>query len=87
MWKNPNSSPIGSPQDYGVTSTKDETSNVKITGAQSNYVDNLSSCQLKKITSAHHSDLASLLTCVGLDKYIRKFFYYFKKKVLLKKFF
>lgn len=40
----------------------------------SNYLDNTSNLQLGKITSQRHTDLASMLTRVGLDKYIRKNF-------------
>lgn len=48
----------------------------------SNYLENTSNLQLTKITSSHrHTDLASMLTSVGLDKYIRRFtsflFFYF----------
>ncbi|XP_011506262.1 PREDICTED: protein bicaudal C [Ceratosolen solmsi marchali] len=72
LWKD-TPTPTALTQDYGVTSTKDETTNAKITGVTSNYIDNTSNYLLKKITSQHHTDLASMLTSVGLEKYVRLF--------------
>ncbi len=74
LWKDSTTpTNLTSTQDFGVTSTKDDSSNAKVTGMTSNYLDNMPNFQLKKVTSQTYTDLASMLTSVGLEKYIRLF--------------
>jgi len=65
LWKESN-------PDYDVSSSRDEKSN-RARGMASNYIEHASSFKLKNLVYAHHSNLQSLLTSAGLEKYIRLF--------------
>ncbi|XP_015596865.1 protein bicaudal C isoform X1 [Cephus cinctus] len=70
LWEEPKTPVFGTTMDFGIGADKDQTPQV---GISSNYLDHTPTSQINKITSQHYTDLASMLTNVGLEKYIRLF--------------
>lgn len=57
------------PMDFKVDSAQDK----GMLGMTSSYVDHTPGSRLEKVIAGQHTDIASMLTSVGLEKYIRKF--------------
>ncbi|XP_076232969.1 protein bicaudal C isoform X2 [Calliopsis andreniformis] len=70
LWKDPTTPVFTREIDFGIGSGKDRVGQI---GISSNYMEHTSPAHLNKITSHRYSDLSSLLTSVGLEKYIRLF--------------
>ncbi|CAK9812949.1 Protein bicaudal C homolog 1-B [Anthophora quadrimaculata] len=70
LWKEPTTPVFNREIDFGIGSGKDRVGQV---GISSNYMEHTPTSHLKKITSHRYDDLTSMLTSVGLDKYIRLF--------------
>ncbi|KAL6439545.1 hypothetical protein ACFW04_003979 [Cataglyphis niger] len=68
LWKEPTTPVFNTEMDFGnIISSKDRGQ----IGMASNYIDHTPTSHLNKITSSHRfSDLASMLTSIGLEKYI-----------------
>ncbi|XP_070520404.1 protein bicaudal C isoform X6 [Cardiocondyla obscurior] len=71
LWKEP-TTPVVTTVDFNsIISSKDRVGQI---GMASNYMDHTPTSHLKKITSSHRfDDLSSMLTSIGLEKYIRLF--------------
>ncbi|XP_050462140.1 protein bicaudal C isoform X2 [Cataglyphis hispanica] len=69
LWKEPTTPVFNTEMDFGnIISSKDRVGQI---GMASNYIDHTPTSHLNKITSSHRfSDLASMLTSIGLEKYI-----------------
>ncbi|XP_020287705.1 protein bicaudal C isoform X2 [Pseudomyrmex gracilis] len=74
LWKEiePTTPVFNTEMDFGsIISSKDRVGQI---GMASNYMDHTPTSHLNKITSSHRfNDLASMLTSIGLEKYIRLF--------------
>ncbi|XP_031775730.1 protein bicaudal C homolog 1-B isoform X3 [Apis florea] len=70
LWKEPTASVFSRDIDFGIGSGKDRVGQI---GINSNYLEHTPSAHLKNITSNRYDDLTSMLTSVGLEKYIRLF--------------
>lgn len=70
MWKEPTASVFSRDIDFGINSGKDRVGQI---GINSNYLEHTPSAHLKNITSNRYDDLTSMLTSVGLEKYIRTY--------------
>ncbi|CAL7948010.1 unnamed protein product [Xylocopa violacea] len=71
LWKEPPTTPVFTREiDFGIGSGKDRVGQI---GMSSNYMDHTPTSHLNKITSHRYNDLTSMLTSVGLEKYIRLF--------------
>ncbi|KAG5329672.1 BIC1B protein, partial [Acromyrmex heyeri] len=73
LWKEPTTPVVFSTEmDFGsIISSKDRVGQI---GMASNYMDHTPTSHLNKITSSHRfNDLGSMLTSIGLEKYIRLF--------------
>ncbi|CAK9810474.1 Protein bicaudal C homolog 1-B [Anthophora plagiata] len=70
LWKEPTTPVFNREIDFGIGSGKERVGQV---GISSNYMEHTPTSHLKKITSHRYDDLTSMLTSVGLDKYIRLF--------------
>lgn len=70
LWKEPTTPVYSTEMDFsGIISTKD-----RQIGMASNYMDHTPTSHLNKITSSHrYNDLGSVLTSIGLEKYIREY--------------
>ncbi|XP_043795271.1 protein bicaudal C homolog 1-B isoform X2 [Apis laboriosa] len=68
LWKEPTSSVFSRDIDFGINSGKDRVGQI---GINSNYLEHTPSAHLKNITSNRYDDLTSMLTSVGLEKYIQ----------------
>lgn len=69
LWKEPTTSVFSREIDFGIVSGKDCVGQI---GISSNYIDHTPTSRLNVITSHRYSDLSSMLTSVGLEKYIRE---------------
>ncbi|XP_076386979.1 protein bicaudal C isoform X2 [Megachile rotundata] len=69
-WKEPTTPVFGKEVDFGIGSGKDRVGQIGVT---SNYVEHTPTSHLNRITSHRYDDLTSMLTNVGLEKYIRLF--------------
>ena len=69
LWKEPTTPVFSGEIDFGIGSGK----RVGQIGISSNYMEHTPTAHLNKITSHRHNDLTTLLTSVGLEKYIRLF--------------
>ncbi|XP_070171625.1 protein bicaudal C homolog 1-B isoform X2 [Polyergus mexicanus] len=69
LWKEPTTPVFNTEMDFGnIISSKDRVGQI---GMASNYIDHTPTSHLNKITSSHRfNDLASMLTSIGLEKYI-----------------
>ncbi|XP_025156044.1 protein bicaudal C homolog 1 isoform X4 [Harpegnathos saltator] len=70
LWKEPTTPVFSTEMDFGMISSKDRIGQI---GMASNYMDHTPTSHLNKITSHRYNDLASMLTSIGLEKYIRLF--------------
>lgn len=70
LWKEPTASVFSRDIDFGIGSGKDRVGQI---GINSNYLEHTPSAHLKNITSNRYDDLTSMLTSVGLEKYIRTY--------------
>ncbi|XP_032666735.1 protein bicaudal C isoform X1 [Odontomachus brunneus] len=70
LWKEPTTPVFNTEMDFGIISSKDRVGQI---GMASNYMDHTPTSHLNKITSHRYNDLASMLTSIGLEKYIRLF--------------
>ncbi|XP_011695731.1 PREDICTED: protein bicaudal C isoform X1 [Wasmannia auropunctata] len=72
LWNEPTTPVFRTEMDFGsIISSKDRVGQI---GMASNYMDHTPTSHLNKITSSHRfNDLSSMLTSIGLDKYIRLF--------------
>ncbi|KZC15133.1 Protein bicaudal C [Dufourea novaeangliae] len=70
LWKEPTTPVFSRDIDFGIVSGKDRVGQI---GISSNYMDHTPTSHLNKITSHRYNDLTSMLTSVGLEKYIRLF--------------
>lgn len=70
LWKEPTASVFSRDIDFGINSGKDRVGQI---GINSNYLEHTPSAHLKNITSNRYDDLTSMLTSVGLEKYIRTY--------------
>ncbi|XP_017789391.1 PREDICTED: protein bicaudal C homolog 1-B isoform X1 [Habropoda laboriosa] len=70
LWKEPTTPVFNREIDFGIGSGKDRVGQI---GISSNYMEHTPTSHLKKITSHRYDDLTSMLTSVGLEKYIRLF--------------
>lgn len=68
LWKEPTTPVFSKDIDFGIGSGKDRVGQI---GISSNYMEHTPTTHLKKIMSQRYNDLTSLLTSVGLDKYIQ----------------
>ncbi|XP_046831168.1 protein bicaudal C isoform X2 [Vespa crabro] len=66
LWEEPMTPVLNTNMDFGIGSSKDRIGQI---GSTSNYMDHTPTSHLKKITSQRYTDLASMLTSVGLEKY------------------
>ncbi|XP_043676890.1 protein bicaudal C isoform X2 [Vespula pensylvanica] len=66
LWEEPMTPVLNTCMDFGIGSNKDRIGQI---GSTSNYMDHTPTSHLKKITSQRYTDLASMLTSVGLEKY------------------
>lgn len=69
LWKEPTTPVFSREIDFGIVSGKDRVGQIGI--SSSNYMEHTPSSQMKVITSQRYSDLTSMLTGVGLEKYIQ----------------
>jgi len=71
LWKEPATPVFNTEMDFGnIITSKDR---IGLIGMASNYLDHTPTSHLNKITSTHqYNDLASMLTSIGLEKYIRE---------------
>jgi len=72
LWKEPTTPVFSTEMDFGsIISNKDRVGQI---GMASNYMDHTPTSHLNKITSSHRfNDLGSMLTNIGLEKYIREY--------------
>jgi len=72
LWKEPTTPVFSTEMDFGsIISSKDRVGQI---GMASNYMDHTPTSHLNKITSSHRfNDLGSMLTSIGLEKYIREY--------------
>ncbi|XP_067215196.1 protein bicaudal C isoform X2 [Linepithema humile] len=71
LWKEP-TTPVGFSTEMDFSSIISSKDRVGQIGMASNYMDHTPTSHLNKITSSHrYNDLASMLTSIGLDKYIQ----------------
>ncbi|XP_076755985.1 protein bicaudal C isoform X5 [Xylocopa sonorina] len=70
LWKEPTTPVYTREIEFGIGSGKDRVGQI---GMSSNYMDHTPTSHLNKITSHRYNDLTSMLTSVGLEKYIRLF--------------
>lgn len=70
LWEEAMTPVLNTNMDFGIGTSKDRVGQISST---SNYMDHTSPMHLKTITSQRYTDLASMLTSVGLEKYIRLF--------------
>ncbi|XP_054008177.1 protein bicaudal C isoform X1 [Hylaeus anthracinus] len=70
LWKEPTTPVFSGEIDFGIGSGKDRVGQI---GVSSNYMEHTPSTHLNKILSHRYTDLTSMLTSVGLEKYIRLF--------------
>ncbi|XP_012278295.1 protein bicaudal C homolog 1 isoform X2 [Orussus abietinus] len=68
LWEEPKTPVIDTTMDFGIGSTND-----RQIGMASNYMEHTPTHQLEKITSQRHTDLATTLTSIGMEKYIHLF--------------
>lgn len=70
LWNEPTTPVFRTEMDFGsIISSKDRVGQI---GMASNYMDHTPTSHLNKITSSHRfNDLSSMLTSIGLDKYIQ----------------
>jgi protein bicaudal C len=70
LWKEPTTPVFSTEMDFGsIISSKDRVGQI---GMASNYMDHTPTSHLNKITSSHRfNDLGSMLTSIGLEKYIQ----------------
>ncbi|XP_026826107.1 protein bicaudal C isoform X2 [Ooceraea biroi] len=70
LWKEPATPVFNTEMDFGnIITSKDR---IGLIGMASNYMDHTPTSHLNKITSTHqYDDLASMLTSIGLEKYIQ----------------
>ncbi|XP_015437107.1 PREDICTED: protein bicaudal C isoform X2 [Dufourea novaeangliae] len=68
LWKEPTTPVFSRDIDFGIVSGKDRVGQI---GISSNYMDHTPTSHLNKITSHRYNDLTSMLTSVGLEKYIQ----------------
>lgn len=71
LWKEPTTPVFSREIDFGIVSGKDRVGQIGI--SSSNYMEHTPVSHLKLITSQRYSDLTTMLTSVGLEKYIRLF--------------
>lgn len=65
--------------DFGIGPGKERVGQI---GLSSNYMEHTPTAHLNKITSNPYDDLTSMLTSVGLEKYIRELSPYFRYYIL-----
>ncbi|KAG7197816.1 hypothetical protein KM043_001630 [Ampulex compressa] len=70
LWKEPTTPVFNTDMDFGLPTSEDRVGQI---GMASNYMEHTPTSRLKKITSQRYADLPSMLTGVGLEKYIRLF--------------
>ncbi|XP_017757341.1 PREDICTED: protein bicaudal C homolog 1-B-like [Eufriesea mexicana] len=70
LWKEPTTPVFSREIDFGIGSGKDRVGQI---GISSNYMEHTPTSHLNKITSHRYDDLTSMLTSIGLEKYIRLF--------------
>ncbi|XP_076626288.1 protein bicaudal C isoform X4 [Colletes latitarsis] len=70
LWKEPTTPVFNREIDFGIGSGKECVGQI---GISSNYMEHTPTSHLKKIMSHRYNDLTSMLTSVGLEKYIRLF--------------
>ncbi|XP_054008180.1 protein bicaudal C isoform X3 [Hylaeus anthracinus] len=68
LWKEPTTPVFSGEIDFGIGSGKDRVGQI---GVSSNYMEHTPSTHLNKILSHRYTDLTSMLTSVGLEKYIQ----------------
>ncbi|XP_076755983.1 protein bicaudal C isoform X3 [Xylocopa sonorina] len=68
LWKEPTTPVYTREIEFGIGSGKDRVGQI---GMSSNYMDHTPTSHLNKITSHRYNDLTSMLTSVGLEKYIQ----------------
>ncbi|XP_031849629.1 protein bicaudal C isoform X2 [Nomia melanderi] len=68
LWKEPTTPVFSREIDFGIVSGKDCVGQI---GISSNYMDHTPTSRLNVITSHRYNDLSSMLTSVGLEKYIQ----------------
>nr|XP_033321637.1 protein bicaudal C homolog 1 isoform X3 [Megalopta genalis] len=71
LWKDPTTPVFSREIDFGIVSGKDRVGQIGI--SSSNFVDSTAASHLNLITSHKYNDLTSMLTNIGLEKYIRLF--------------
>lgn len=71
LWEEPMTPVLNTGMDFGICSSSKDT--IGSIGSSSNYIEHTPSSHLKNITSQRFTDIASMLTSVGLEKYNRLF--------------
>ncbi|XP_014602904.1 PREDICTED: protein bicaudal C isoform X1 [Polistes canadensis] len=71
LWEEPMTPVLNTGMDFGICSSSKDT--IGPIGSSSNYMEHTPSSHLKNITSQRFTDIASMLTSVGLEKYNRLF--------------
>ncbi|XP_076654317.1 protein bicaudal C isoform X4 [Halictus rubicundus] len=71
LWKEPTTPVFSRDIDFGIVSGKDRVGQIGI--SSSNYMEHTPTSHLSLITSHRYNDLTTMLTSVGLEKYIRLF--------------